>query len=91
VVLDDLSSGNRAAVPSNVPFIVGDVGEPDRQACSEISTLAFVNSLLCQFPIVVLVLGLGEPDRGGLADYRHRVTCVKGCLQKRRFEFQETL
>ena len=27
VVLDDLSSGNRAAVPSNVPFIVGDVGD----------------------------------------------------------------
>jgi UDP-glucose 4-epimerase len=27
VVLDDLSTGNRAAVPSNVPLIVGDVGE----------------------------------------------------------------
>ena len=26
VVLDDLSTGNRDAVPSNVPFVVGDVG-----------------------------------------------------------------
>jgi UDP-glucose 4-epimerase len=27
VVLDDLSTGNRAAVPSAVPFVVGDVGD----------------------------------------------------------------
>jgi UDP-glucose 4-epimerase len=27
VVLDDLSSGNRAAVPSGVPLVVGDVGD----------------------------------------------------------------
>ena len=29
VVLDDLSTGNRAAIPSNVPFVVGDVGDVD--------------------------------------------------------------
>ena len=27
VVLDDLSTGNRAAVPSVVPFFAGDVGD----------------------------------------------------------------
>jgi UDP-glucose 4-epimerase len=27
VVLDDLSTGNRAAVPTNVPLVVGDVGD----------------------------------------------------------------
>jgi UDP-glucose 4-epimerase len=27
VVLDDLSTGNRSAIPSNVPFILGDVGD----------------------------------------------------------------
>src|SRR5690242_17559383 len=29
VVLDDLSTGKRAAVPSNVPLVVGDVGDMD--------------------------------------------------------------
>src|ERR1700730_13965500 len=27
IVLDDLSVGNRSAVPSNVPFVVGDTGD----------------------------------------------------------------
>ena len=27
IVLDDLSTGNRAAVPSGVPFFAGDVGD----------------------------------------------------------------
>src|ERR1019366_2175672 len=27
IVLDDLSTGNREAVPSNVPLVVGDVGD----------------------------------------------------------------
>src|SRR3979409_1913175 len=27
IVLDDLSAGNRDAVPSNVPLVVGDVGK----------------------------------------------------------------
>lgn len=29
IVLDDLSTGNRAAVPSGVPFFVGDVGDAE--------------------------------------------------------------
>src|SRR5258707_8415316 len=29
IVLDDLSTGNRAAVPSGVPFFVGDVGDEE--------------------------------------------------------------
>ncbi|WP_439923007.1 UDP-glucose 4-epimerase GalE [Nitrobacter sp. JJSN] len=29
IVLDDLSTGSREAVPSNVPFIVGDVGDAE--------------------------------------------------------------
>lgn len=29
VVLDDLSSGRRAAVPGDVPFVAGDAGDPD--------------------------------------------------------------
>src|SRR5467141_3198149 len=29
IVLDDLSTGNRAAVPSSVPFFAGDVGDTE--------------------------------------------------------------
>jgi UDP-glucose 4-epimerase len=29
IVLDDLSTGNRAAVPPCVPFFAGDVGDPE--------------------------------------------------------------
>jgi UDP-glucose 4-epimerase len=29
IVLDDLSTGNRAAVPSGVPFFAGDVGDTE--------------------------------------------------------------
>src|SRR3981189_60603 len=29
IVLDDLSTGNRAAVPSGVPFLAGDIGDTE--------------------------------------------------------------
>src|SRR4051794_26826849 len=43
-VLDDLSTGNREAVPSNVPFVVGDVG--DVELTAEIIRKHRINTIL---------------------------------------------
>ena len=90
VVLDDLSMGHRAAVPGDVPFVEGDVGD-----------IGAVRSIIARHGIAAVVhlaarASVPESVRDPLLYYRNNsgasANMVRACLDSevRRFVFSST-